>query len=235
MVPAALVFDLDGTIVDTELVEYDSVRLVWQDHGHRYPVSRYVDVIGTTDSPPWIDELEQALGEALDHDHLTRRQHEYKRALLDETQPRPGIVALIEAAADLGIPLAVASNSPLSWIERRLAHVGLRDHFRALLARDVSSAPKPDPAPYLEACRALGAEPARSVAFEDSSPGVHSAVAAGCFTVACPGPLTAGHDLTRAHRAVATHEHVTIEVLVAWLAGDGRAASQLGSRDGRRA
>lgn len=226
-----MVFDLDGTIVDTEIVEYDSVRLVWEDHGHTYPAARFVEVIGTTDSPPWIDELELALGEVVDRDHVEHRRREYKRALLAELQPRPGIVALIDAATALGIPLGVASNSPLSWIERRLADVGLGECFGALLALDVSSAPKPDPAPYLEACLALGADPAETVAFEDSQPGVRAAVDAGCFTVACPGPLTAGHDLSHAHRMVATHAEVTIDLLAEWLDREER-APWLGSAAG---
>jgi len=71
-------------------------------------------------------------------------------------------------------------------------------------AVDTVGAPKPAPAPYLEACAALGADPARSVAFEDSSTGVASAVAAGLFTVACPHGLTGTHDLSEADLVVRT-------------------------------
>lgn len=236
MLPAALVFDFDGTIVDTEIVEYDSMRLVWEDHGHAYPIERFAGVIGTTDSAPWIEELERALGEPLDRAAVERRQLEYRRALLAEVQPRPGIVALIEEAAAFGIPLGVASNSSLSWIEDRLATVHLSGRFGALLAADVSSAPKPDPAPYLEACRALGADPRQSAAFEDSHAGVCSATSAGCFTIACPGPLTAGHDLSLAHRTIETHASVTLAVLSGWLDEHVRRPTPLaaGSRQSSR-
>ena len=215
--PAALVFDLDGTILDTETVEYDSVRLVWDEFGHHYPISRFVDVIGTTDSPPWIAELELLLGEPVDAVRIGRRRHEFKRSLLAELRPRPGVVELIEAASARGIPLAIASNAPLEWVERRLADAGLLRRFAALLAVDVSSAPKPDPAAYREACAALGAEPAFSVAFEDSNTGVSAAVASGCFTVACPGPLTEAHDLSGADRVVSSLVDIDIDQLAVWL------------------
>ncbi|MGD9704926.1 MAG: HAD family hydrolase [Acidimicrobiia bacterium] len=219
--PAALVFDLDGTILDTETVEYDSVRLVWDEFGHHYPVTRFVDVIGTTDALPWIAELELVLGEAVDAARVGRLRHEYRRSLLAELRPRPGVVELIDAAVERGIPLAIASNSPLAWVDSRLTDAGLLHHFGALLAVDVSSAPKPDPAPYLEACIALGADPACTVAFEDSNVGVRSARASGCFTVACPGPLTEAHDLSGADRVVTSLAGIDIEQLAVWL-GDRR-------------
>jgi HAD superfamily hydrolase (TIGR01509 family) len=219
MTPSAFVFDLDGTIVDTETIEYDSVRLVWQEHGQTYPIARFIEVIGTTRSPPWLAELEHALGEQLDHGEIARRRHEYKLALLADLRPLPGVVELIVAARRDGIPLAVASNSPLAWVESRLTDLGLRDCFAAIVALDVASAPKPDPAPYREACAALGADPRRSVAFEDSCTGVHSAVAAGCYTIACPGPMTAGHDLSRSDRVVGSLADVSLERAATWLAG----------------
>jgi HAD superfamily hydrolase (TIGR01509 family) len=180
-------------------------------------MTRFVDVIGTTDSPPWIAELELLLGEPVDAVRIGRRRYEFKRSLLAELRPRPGVVELIDAAVARNIPLAIASNSPLAWVQRRLEAAGLIHHFAALLAVDVSSAPKPDPAPYREACAALGADPARSVAFEDSNVGVSSAVASGCFTIACPGPLTEGHDLSGADLFVTSLTDIDIDQLAVWL------------------
>jgi beta-phosphoglucomutase-like phosphatase (HAD superfamily) len=74
-----------------------------------------------------------------------------------------------------------------------------------------------DPRPYREACRALGADPATSVAFEDSHVGVRSAVAAGCLTVACAGPLTEAHDLSLADRIVESLAEVNLALLGQWL------------------
>ena len=80
---------------------------------------------------------------------------------------------------------------------------------------DVASRPKPDPAPFREACEILGARPDHSVAFEDSTTGTASAVAAGLFTIVCPGPLTVGHDLGLAHLIVTSHEELSLTSMCA--------------------
>jgi putative hydrolase of the HAD superfamily len=126
--------------------------------------------------------------------------------MLRELAPRPGIVELLAAAAAADVPMGIASNSTLDWVTNRLAQLGLTDHFTVVSTVDTATRPKPDPAPYREACERLGARPERSVAFEDSTTGVASAVAAGLFTVGCPGPLTTGHDLGRAHLLVESHD-----------------------------
>ncbi len=82
---------------------------------------------------------------------------------------------------------------------------------------------KPHPEPFLAACARLGARPERSVAFEDSFTGVASAVAAGLYTVACPGPLTVGHDVGAADLVVSSLEEVTVASLDAAIAARGPA------------
>lgn len=206
-------FDLDGTIVDTETVEFQSIRGVWQAHGAEYTVAHFEHVIGTTQGPDWIEELQRTIGTAVDTRTASAMRRETKRRLLNAAVARDGIRALIEQAASAGVPMAIASNSPLDWVEARLAHLDLRHHIAALITIDVASLPKPHPEPYLEACIALGATPRLSIAFEDSATGVASARAAGLYTIACAGPLTLGHDLSRAHRTIHSHSEITLHDL----------------------
>lgn len=217
MLPDALIFDLDGTIADTESIEYESVEQVWNDHQLSYGIDRWAHIVGQSWSPTWVTELRQELearGEVPPSaDELHRRQDDHKRRLLVGLAPRPGIVELIEAAVHNGVPLGIASNSPLRWVEIRLEQLELRHHFEVLSTIDVASRPKPDPAPYREACESLGARPSFSVAFEDSVTGTSSAVAAGLFTVACPGPITRGHDLDAAHLVVRSHTALSLATL----------------------
>jgi HAD superfamily hydrolase (TIGR01509 family) len=135
------------------------------------------------------------------------------RRMTAELEPRDGIVALIEEAALAGVSMAVASNSPRWWVQARVEAVGLAPHFSSIVSLDDSSAPKPDPAPFREACAALVADPARSIAFEDSATGVRSARAAGLYVVACAGPLTRGHDLSDAHRVIGSHAEISLAEL----------------------
>ena len=203
-------FDLDGTIVDTETVEFESTRLVWAAHNVEYTLSHFEHAIGTTSGPDWVSELATVLDTQLDHPLLHEQRHRHRLEMLAKLQPREGIVALVEAADRAGIALGVASNSPLWWVQERLQHSKLGHYMQILISLDTSSAPKPHPAPFLEACAALGARPSHSVAIEDSAPGVRSASTAGLFTIACPGPLTRNHDLSAADWVIASHAEIDL-------------------------
>lgn len=98
---------------------------------------------------------------------------------------------MIEEFTAAGIPIAIASNSTGGWVRAILEPQGLLGLFGSIVTRDVAERPKPAPDPFLQACRDLGSEPGRCVAFEDSHFGVVSAKAAGLFTVAVPSAITA--------------------------------------------
>lgn len=213
VLPAALIFDLDGTIVDTETVEYEAIRTVWAHHGVEYSATRYAEVVGTIVGAAWLDELEAAIGRTVDRAASRAAHGDTHRRLTDALRPRDGIIALIEAAAATNVPMAIASNAPRWWVDARVEALGLADSLPVLVTLDESSAPKPDPAPFAEACAALGVEPAQSVAFEDSTTGVRSARAAGLYTVACAGPLSLGHDLSEADLVITSHTEVSLTEL----------------------
>jgi len=217
--PAALVFDLDGTIVDTETPEFEAIRAVWSSHGHDYTIDRFARYVGTsTGTAGWLDDLVAMVDGPVDVAAANALRSDVRRQMTSALQPREGIVALIEAAASAGVPMAVASNSPGYWVAERLIALELDAHLPVIISIDVASRPKPDPAPFAEACALLGVDPYRSVAFEDSGVGVLAAVAAGLYTVACPNPLTVGHDLSAADRIIDAHTQITLDDLSAALA-----------------
>ncbi len=210
----ALVFDLDGTIVDTETPEFEAIRAVWSDHGVDYTIAHFEHCIGTANGiETWLDDLVGLVGHDIDRAVADQRRRGVHRELTAALKARDGIIALLDEATAFGVGMAVASNSPEWWVRARLEALGLDHHFGALVTIDRASHPKPHPAPFLEACAAIGADPSRSVAFEDSAPGVASARAAGLYTIACPGPLTANHDLSAAHRVVASHAEIRLTEL----------------------
>lgn len=219
--PAGVVFDLDGTIVDTEDGEYAAVRDAFADFGFTYPPEKWAAIIGVSWAPNWLDELSTEVGPTFDREAVRARYRERRQRSIAALAPLPGVIDIFEQAREARIPIAVASNSPLAWVEERLEQLGLRRQVHAIAAVDTVSEAKPSAAPYLEACAAIGAGPACSVAFEDSSTGVASATAAGLFTVACPHGLSQYHDLSAADLLVHSLAGLDLRTL-----GDDRCAQR---------
>lgn len=196
-----LVMDFDGTILDTEEPVYRSWVELWAEHGHELSLTQWQRIIGTDGATsgvfdPWT-ELERRLGRPLDPG-LADRRRARRDVLQADHQPPAGILGWLGEAERLGVPIGVASSSRVDWVDGHLRRLGLRHYFACLVCRDGVVPAKPDPTSYRLACEQLGAEPARSVAVEDSPHGVAAAVAAGLFTVAVPHGLTAGLDLSAA-------------------------------------
>ncbi len=206
---SAFVFDFDGTILDTETAEFESVRRVFADHNLEVDEAWFHAHVGATQGPNWLDELAQRLDRPIDRSELFRRQRAYNADVVTELAILPGIEALL--AAD--IPKAIASNSGGSWVVDHLARLGLDRYFSAVVTVDHVVRGKPHPEPYLAACAALGADPFLAVAFEDSAAGVRSAVAAGLFTVGCAGPMSRHHDLSEADWVVGSLHEVDVTEL----------------------
>jgi HAD superfamily hydrolase (TIGR01509 family) len=206
---ACLVLDFDGTILDTEESRYRAWAELWEAHGHQLLLSDWQRNLGTDDSfDAWV-ELERRLGESLDP-----QWHQKRLLRRDEIQaelgPRPGVLNWLASARALGIPIGIASSSPLGWVESNLERLRLRDFFSCVVCRDDDTPAKPDPTSYLLACDYLDADPSGSVAVEDSPHGVSAAVSAGLFTVAVPHGLTASLDLSHAHLVVSSLTQVSL-------------------------
>ena len=212
---AAVVFDFDGVILDSETPEYESHRRIFAQCGVPLTVEEWCDQIGV-----WVEHHEQRW-----HARLCERsahapdwpafEAEKHRLFQELVPPAPmrGIVDLLDALAAGGVPLAIASTAPARWVVAAAERIGVRDRFHAIITLHDVQRRKPAPDAYLEATRRIGVDPARSVAIEDSGPGIASARAAGLKTVAVPHWLTEGHDLAAADLRVAHAGEITLEVL----------------------
>jgi len=203
--PKALVFDFDGTIVDTETPVYESWATAYRSAGvEPIPLATWREHIGQADGQGL--NVRAILCEQLGADEIPAEVEQHRRAtradLLAAQPIREGVVAWIEAAYKAGVRLAIASSSPSGWVQPHLADLGLASYFPVVSCADPGIAGKPDPAVYLTACRGLSVEPAEAVAIEDSAHGVSAAVAAGMRCIAVPGPITRSmnfdHATTRA-------------------------------------
>jgi len=216
---AALVFDFDGLVLDTESAEYRSINEVFSDHGEELSLELWSSFIGSVDHPHWTEILEGQLGRPVDRDQLVAARRATNRAVLAELPVNPGVIDLLDEARAAGVRLAMASSSPRSWVEGHLHDRQLLDHFEFVVCGDDVERTKPDPALYLLATGRLGVEAAAVVAIEDSPNGCLAAVAAGLSVLAVPGPLTRGMDFSVASRVIDSLNDVRLADLELLVAG----------------
>jgi HAD superfamily hydrolase (TIGR01509 family) len=211
---AAVVFDLDGVLIDSEQV-WDAVRReVVADLGGRWTGEATTAMQGMS-TPEWSRYLVHQLGvpgqPADVATEVIRRMADRYRADLPLL---PGAVDAVRAVSERW-PLGVASSSPPDVIRTVLAAAGLSDRFRAVVSSEQVSRGKPAPDVYLAAAAELGLPPADCVAVEDSANGLRAAAAAGMAVVAVPNPhYPPPEDALRLAAAVApTVAEVTPELL----------------------
>lgn len=195
-----LIFDFDGTILDTETPDFESWRLEYAVFGVELPLQLWVQIIGT--NTPDIFEphawLEGKLGKALDRETLRARRNAAMFDLIAAERPRPGVEDWLAGARERGLGLAIASTSSRGWVERHLGNIGLLDTFDHLACGNEVARVKPAPDLYQLALERLGLEPHEAIAIEDSRNGVAAAKGAGLFTIATPNRMTAGLDFSAA-------------------------------------
>jgi HAD superfamily hydrolase (TIGR01509 family) len=210
----AVVFDLDGVIVDSEQVWDDVRERLAHERGGRWHERAQADMMGMS-SPEWSRYMHDVIGleESPDeiNDEVVRRRLERYRTelpLLDGA-----VDAVRRLAAEL--PLAVASSSNRPLIEAVLETAGIAGAFRVTVSSEEVERGKPAPDVYLEAARRLGVEPGRAAAIEDSANGLRSAHAAGLRVLALPNAHypPAPDALALADAVVRSPAELTVELV----------------------
>jgi HAD superfamily hydrolase (TIGR01509 family) len=212
---AAIIFDFDGVVLDSETPEYESHRRIFERCSVPLTPGEWCDQIGVWaegHAQRWHSRLCQRSSRA---PAWTAYEAERRRLFQELVSPGPmrGIRELLDRLAAAGVPTAIASAAPARWVVAAAERIGVRDRFNVIVTADDVKRRKPAPDVYLEAARRVGADPERSVAIEDSAPGMASARAAGLRTVAIPHWLTEGHDLAGADLRVAHAGELTLETL----------------------
>ena len=181
----AVVFDLDGLLLDSEHL-WDQVREEFvRERGGRWHDQAQKDMMGMS-SPEWSRYMHDRLGLAESPDEISAEVVRRMEARYREQLPiLPGAREAVERLAARW-PLGLASSSNRPVIDLALDLSGLAPHFRATISSEEVERGKPAPDVYLVAARRLGVEPERAAAIEDSHNGILSAVAAGIRVVAIP-------------------------------------------------
>jgi HAD superfamily hydrolase (TIGR01509 family) len=197
--PAAVLFDFDGTILETEGPSYRSWQELFDEHGLELTLDAWSVTVGALNLVDPVAMLEEALGREVDGDGLRRRRMRRKLELVAEEALRPGVEQLIADARRHGLRLGIVTSASGDWVRRHLTRLHLDEAWDLIVAADGDpERAKPAPVVYLEALELLEIAADDAIAIEDSPNGVRTAKAAGIPCVAVPNPITRRLDLSEA-------------------------------------
>jgi beta-phosphoglucomutase-like phosphatase (HAD superfamily) len=213
----AVIFDMDGLMLDTEALVRPVMVDAAQACGYDLSSELFLQLIGRTN----VDS-ERLLCEAFGPDFSAadfrqRCSTGWEAAIVGGIPHKPGLGRLLDLLERHGVAVAVATSTARDAAERSLAIAGLRHRFEVVVTGDQIANGKPAPDIFLLAAERLGVEPARCLVLEDSHAGVRAAHAAGCMPIMVPDLVPATDDVARlALHVVASLDDVA-ELLVAAL------------------
>lgn len=207
--PAAILFDHDGTLVDTEPVWAAAKVALAAEFGGTWTEQDTLDCLGLS-MKFTLDRLRER-GVDLPDEQINERLVAKVREALAHQQVEflPGIERFLTQVRDAQIPAAIVTNATTS-IAQRTADAAPEGTFSVIIGNDETTHPKPDPQPYLLAAQRLGVESSRCVALEDSPSGVRSATAAGMKVIVVPGELEVPAKLGHARML---HTELTLDAV----------------------
>jgi HAD superfamily hydrolase (TIGR01509 family) len=214
--PGAIIFDLDGLMLDTEWIGLRTWDLAGADLGCEVPHAIRTAMIGRN-----LRAIGQILHERMPPgspvEALLERANHYYHALLDHEPPRhkDGLLPLLEHVRDAGIPRAVATSSQSTQATKKLADAGIGHFFEHRVCGDQVAHSKPDPEIFLAAASRLRVPPVACLVLEDSGPGIQAAHAAGMRSFLVPDV----HAPEPAVAALADGVFSSLHGVLAWIKG----------------
>ncbi|GGX01591.1 HAD family hydrolase [Streptomyces lomondensis] len=183
----SVIFDLDGTLVDSEPNYYEAGRRTLAEHGVTdFGWADHERYVGISTQETVADWKERYGLRASVEELFTAKNRRYLELARASTRAYPEMREFVELLAAEGVPMAVASGSSPEAIEAVLAGTGLNTRLRTVVSADEVAHGKPAPDVFLEAARRLGSDPGDCVVLEDAAPGAAAAHAAGMRCIAIP-------------------------------------------------
>jgi HAD superfamily hydrolase (TIGR01509 family) len=179
----ALLFDIDGTLTDTDALHLEAFNEVLGPHGHVFDHARFSNELQGFSNASIAERFLASEPVERQAAILGEKEKTFRTLVAGRIQPLPGLLELLALADRANVPMVAVTNAPRLNAEMLLAGLGIAERFKVLVIGDELAQGKPHPMPYLEGLRAVDAAPETSVAFEDSRSGVRSASSAGIATI----------------------------------------------------
>lgn len=178
--PEAVIFDMDGLMIDSERVTYESYVKVMEEEGLDFEKEFYKKVLGKT-KQGIFEIFKERYGQDLPMDNIYQRVHQYiSQEYKDNGVPvKPGLVSMLEKLNEKDIPCVIATSSNRHRVEDILKMSGLGKYYRDMVCGDDIVNGKPDPEIFLKAAKKAGHKPEECLVLEDSEAGIQAAHNAG--------------------------------------------------------
>lgn len=194
--PQGVLFDLDGTLLDSETLARQCFLAACADIGFEPDVAVYNRCVGSTEQA--TEQIMRAeFGPDFDFESMQQRWSVHYHAYLDQQAValKPGVRSVLETLQTRQIPMAVVTSSMRPTVEKKLHKAGLAHFFELYVCGGEAASGKPDPHPYLKALSLLGLAPQVCWGIEDSDNGTRASLAAGMVTFQIPDAIPPGADM----------------------------------------
>ena len=215
----AIIFDHDGTLVDTETPDFRAWQMLYEEFGATISLEYWAaTAVGHMNGyePLFADLIQQNGNHHLSVAALRQRLEALWPITLETVALMPGVENLLTELQATDYPLAIATASDRKWVTRWLTRFNLQPYFQVVATKDDVINNKPAPDVYLHAATQLGVDPQRCLVFEDSLAGLQAAKAAGMTVIAIPSHVTQSLDFSQADAVVFGLQNVTVEWIEAF-------------------
>lgn len=206
----AVIFDIDGLMIDSERVSQRSWTQVMKAAGYQLSEEIYLKMIGRTEKDV-KHILADAFGADFPFEEMYRQREVCFREMIarDGIPLKPGLINLLTQVDALGLKKAVASSTYAMLAELKMASAGIRGYFQVIVTGDEVVNGKPAPDLFLAAARRIGVEPQNCLVLEDSQAGIQAAHAAGMYSILVPDMQLVEEGVSRlAYRQVISLQEV---------------------------
>jgi HAD superfamily hydrolase (TIGR01509 family) len=208
----AVIFDMDGVLVDTVSLNWRAINQTLEPYGIHVNDEELYRYVGRP-LKDQLAQLSQEYGVELDYDYIESNSTQIKKELMKNLAPKPGVVELLEKLKENHIPIAVATSNSREVTIERLTTSGILHYFDILVTEDDVTRHKPDPEVFEKAAQEMGVLSVNCLVFEDAPSGLVAAKSANMKCIAVETPFVRAEDIQMADKIVSSLVQVDVSVI----------------------